>query len=93
MNISGIAATKTGHGYRLVGLDGGVFGYGDAHFAGSLPGLHVAVNDVIGIASTSDNGGYWLGEGNGGVFAFGTAHFLGSLGNAHLVDPIVGISS
>jgi hypothetical protein len=37
-NIVGMAATKMGHGYWLVGCDGGVFAFGDAGFHGSMGG-------------------------------------------------------
>ena len=33
--IVGMAATSDGGGYWLVGTDGGIFSYGDAHFYGS----------------------------------------------------------
>lgn len=34
--IAGIAATPTGRGYWLVGMDGGVFAFGDAEYLGGL---------------------------------------------------------
>ena len=85
-----MAATPTGHGYWLVGLDGGVFSFGDTRYLGSLPGLHVAVKNIVGIDATPDGQGYWLvgapdGHGywlvgaDGGVFSFGDAQFYGSL--------------
>ena len=74
-----MAATPTGHGYWLVGLDGGVFSFGDALYLGSLPGLHVAVKNIVGIDATPDGHGYWLAGADGGVFAFGDAAFYGSL--------------
>jgi hypothetical protein len=33
--VTAIAATPDGHGYWLVGGDGAVFSFGDAHFFGS----------------------------------------------------------
>jgi len=33
--VTAILATPTGHGYRLVASDGGVFDFGNAHFYGS----------------------------------------------------------
>ena len=75
----GMAPTPDGGGYWLVGLDGGVFSFGDAGFYGSLPALQVSVNDVVGIASTPDGQGYWLLGADGGVFSFGDATFYGSL--------------
>jgi hypothetical protein len=43
---------RGGGGYFLVGKDGGVFAFGDATSQGSLPGLGVAVNNVIGAVPT-----------------------------------------
>jgi hypothetical protein len=44
-----MAATPTGHGYWLVGLDGGVFSFGDAQFFGSIPGVPTTIQSVVGI--------------------------------------------
>ena len=74
-----MASTPDGGGYWLVGLDGGVFSFGDAPFYGSLPGIHVSVDDIVGIAATPDGHGYWLLGADGGVFSFGDATFFGSL--------------
>ena len=74
-----MAATPTGHGYWLVGLDGGVFSFGDAPYLGSLPALHVAVKNIVGVDATPDGRGYWLVGADGGVFAFGDAAFYGSV--------------
>jgi len=74
-----MAATPDSGGYWLVGLDGGVFSFGDAGFYGSLPGQHISVHDIVGIASTADGHGYWLLGADGGVFTFGDAQFYGSL--------------
>ena len=74
-----MAATPTGHGYWLVGLDGGVFSFGDAPYLGSLPGLHIAVKNIVAIDPTPDGHGYWLAGADGGVFAFGNAAFYGSV--------------
>ena len=74
-----MAATPSGHGYWLVGLDGGVFSFGDAPYLGSLPGSHVAVKNIVGIDATPDGRGYWLVGADGGVFAFGDAGFYGSV--------------
>jgi hypothetical protein len=37
-------------GYTMVAFDGGVFTFGNAPFAGSLPGSAISVSDVVGIA-------------------------------------------
>jgi cell wall-associated NlpC family hydrolase len=79
-----------GHGYDLVGADGGVFVFGSG-FYGSLPGLGIHVDDVTGIVPTAADDGYWLVGADGGVFAF-HAPFVNSLpGLGVAVDDIVGI--
>jgi hypothetical protein len=35
-----------------VGTDGGLFGFGDAGYFGSLPGLHVHVSNIVGMVPT-----------------------------------------
>ncbi|MHB8320330.1 MAG: hypothetical protein ACYDEP_14080, partial [Acidimicrobiales bacterium] len=77
--ITGMAATPDGEGYWLVGSDGGVFAFGNAHFYGSLPEEGIHPNGIIvGIVATPDGKGYWLLGSDGGVFAFGDAHYFGS---------------
>src|SRR6202035_4938668 len=69
------------HGYHLVGGDGGIFSYGDAHFYGSMGGQHLN-SPIVGMAATPDGGGYWEVAADGGVFSFGDAVFYGSRGGA-----------
>ena len=68
----------TGHGYWLVGSDGGIFTFGSAQFYGSTGSLRLQ-RPVVGIVPTADKGGYWLDASDGGVFAFGDAGFYGSI--------------
>ena len=70
--------TTTGHGYWLVGSDGGIFTFGTAQFYGSTGNLHLN-RPVVGITPTSDDGGYWLVASDGGIFSFGDTQFYGSL--------------
>jgi hypothetical protein len=87
-----MTAIPTGHGYWLVGLDGGVFSFGDARHLGSLPSLHVAVKDIVGLYATPDGQGYWLVGADGGVFSFGDAQFFGSIpGVPTTTQSVVGI--
>jgi hypothetical protein len=65
----GIAPDASGHGYWLVGADGGIFAYGDAAFRGSAGALTLNA-PVVGIATDRATGGYWLAGADGGVFAF-----------------------
>ena len=77
-------------GYWMVGSDGGVFGFGDAGFVGSLPGLGVHVSDIVAMVPTSDGKGYWMVGRDGGVFGFGDAGFVGSLPGigVHVTDIV-----
>jgi hypothetical protein len=89
----GMAETTTllGHGYWLVGADGGVFAFGDAGFYGSMGG-HFLAAPIVGIVGTTSGNGYWLVAADGGVFAFGDATFHGSLGGMPLNAPIVAMA-
>ena len=86
----------TGDGYWLVGSDGGVFGFGNAKYFGSVPGslkpgAHLSA-PVVGIAASPgvldastfdfESNGYWLAGADGGMFAFGQARYLGSVPGA-----------
>ena len=82
-------ATATGHGYYMVGSDGGVFSFGDARFHGSTGGMHLN-QPIVGISPTPDNLGYWLVASDGGVFAF-VASFRGSMGATHLNRAVNGL--
>ena len=92
-----MAATPDGGGYWLVGSDGGVFGFGDAAYHGSVPGshsIHLGA-PIVGIA-TRDAGGYWLVGSDGGVFGFGDAAYHGSVPGSHAIHlgaPIVGMAA
>jgi hypothetical protein len=83
---------QSSHGYHLVAADGGIFGFGDANFAGSVGGSYLA-RPVVGMAPTHDGGGYWEVSSDGGVFSFGDAHFYGSMGGQPHNWPIVGMAA
>jgi hypothetical protein len=86
-----MAATPDGHGYWLVGADGGVLSFGDAHYYGSTGGKP-RHSPIVGIAATPDGGGYWLVGSDGSVLSFGDAHYYGSTGGKPLHAPIVGMA-
>jgi hypothetical protein len=86
-----MAATPSGHGYRLVGSDGGIFNIGDATFDGST-GAMVLNKPIVGMVSSASGMGYWLVAADGGIFNFGDAPFFGSAGATPLGAPIVGVS-
>src|SRR6185437_10563247 len=91
--VVAMASTPDGNGYWLAARDGGVFTFGDARFEGSLPGLGIAVDDIVGIAATPDGDGYWLVGANGGVYAFGDAPFYGSAARLPLLAPVKSIAA
>jgi hypothetical protein len=67
-----------GHGYWLVGSDGGVFSFGSAAFYGSM-GATPLQRPVVGVVATRNHGGYWFDGSDGGVFSFGDTQFYGSI--------------
>lgn len=80
-----MASTPDGHGYWLVGADGGVYAFGDAPFEGSIPQLGLTlVAPIVGMAPTQDGRGYWLMGADGALlgppseFAFGDALYCSS---------------
>jgi hypothetical protein len=85
-----VSPNSAPRGYWLAGADGGVFGFGNAGFFGSMGGspLHAP---IVAVASASE-GEYWLAGSDGGVFSFGNAEFFGSTGGMVLNAPIVGIA-
>jgi len=91
----GFASTPDGKGYWEVHSDGGVFGFGDAHFYGSVPGLNIQDTQprIVGIAATLDGKGYWIVTDGGQVFPFGDATHTSDLSGIRLAKPIVGITT
>ena len=77
--------------YWTVASDGGVFGFGNAGFHGSM-GATVLNRPIVGMAATPDGGGYWLVASDGGIFTFGDAGYWGSTGALTLNRPIVGMA-
>jgi hypothetical protein len=90
--IVGIESTPSGRGYWLTSANGGVYTFGDAHFAGSLVGVRLN-SPIVDVARTRSGRGYWLAALDGGVFCFGDARFHGSMGGKHLNGLIVGMAS
>jgi hypothetical protein len=72
------AQTSAGHGYWLVGSDGGIFTFGSAQFYGSTGALTLQ-RPVVGMTPTGNRGGYWLVASDGGIFSFGNAAYFGSI--------------
>jgi hypothetical protein len=76
--IVGMVPSVSGHGYFMVASDGGVFAFGDAHFAGSCPGIGGCVGSAVSVMPDSTGKGYWLVTNVGAVYAFGDAQFYGA---------------
>jgi hypothetical protein len=72
------AQTSSGHGYWLVGSDGGIFTFGSAQFYGSTAALNLQ-RPVVGMTPTGNRSGYWLVASDGGIFSFGNANYFGSI--------------
>jgi hypothetical protein len=87
-----MASSHDGRGYWLVGLDGGVFAFGDAPYLGSMGGTRLT-QPIVGMAATPDGQGYWLVAADGGIFAFGDAGFYGSMGGKVLNEPVTGMAA
>jgi len=67
--VVAVAATRSGLGYWLVAADGGVFSFGDARYAGSLPGI--GVHDQAVAIAARPGIGYAVATTAGHVFGFG----------------------
>ncbi len=76
--IVAMVPSVTGHGYFMVASDGGVFAFGDAHFAGSCPGIGGCAGKAVSVMPDATGMGYWLVTNVGAVYAFGDAAFYGS---------------
>jgi hypothetical protein len=91
-SVSAAATQPPGHGYWMVGADGGVFSFGAAPFYGSAGALSLQ-RPIVGIAATPDRLGYWLVASDGGVFAFGDAHYYGSIPGLGLAPAGSGVAT
>ena len=76
--VVGMVPSRTGHGYFMVGTDGGVFAFGDARFAGSCPGIGGCAGTAVAVMPDHTGNGYWLVTSAGAVYAFGDAPFFGT---------------
>jgi hypothetical protein len=78
--IVGMVSSHDQGGYFMVASDGGVFAFGDAHFAGSCPGIGGCAGAAVAVMPDASGGGYWLITRTGHVYAFGDAPYLGGPG-------------
>lgn len=76
--IMAACETSTRQGGWLVGADGGVFCWGDAHFYGSAAHIDL-VGPIVAILPAANNLGYTLIGSDGGTFVFGNGPKVPSL--------------
>ncbi len=58
--IVGMVPSNDDNGYFMVASDGGVFAFGDAHFAGSCPGIGGCSGSAVAVMPDASGNGYWL---------------------------------
>ena len=78
--IVGMVPSSDGAGYFMVSSDGGVFAFGDAHFAGSCPGIGGCQGSAVAVMPDASGDGYWVATNTGNVYAFGDALYFGAPG-------------
>jgi Peptidase A4 family len=71
--IVAIVPTENGKGYLMVGKDGGVFAFGNAHFAGSCASIGGCPAPVVTVVPDATGNGYWMLLTNCDMVAFGDA--------------------
>jgi hypothetical protein len=97
--IVGIASTKSGNGYWMVGADGGVFAFGDAVYRGSSGQIDTAkpaggsnsfvpATPVVNMAVSPSGNGYWLVAADGAIYAFGDAQYGGRVASQTPLPPV-----
>ncbi len=69
--IVGMVASHDYGGYFMVGSDGGVFAFGDAHYVGSCPGIGGCSGAAVAVMPDASGNGYWLVTKTGNVYGFG----------------------
>jgi hypothetical protein len=78
--IVGMVPSHDQAGYFMVASDGGVFGFGDAKFAGSCPGMGGCSGAAVAVMPDASGNGYWLVTATGNIYTFGDAPYFGAPG-------------
>jgi len=86
--VVGIVPSNDDHGYFMVASDGGVFAFGDAHFAGSCPGIGGCSGAAVAVMPDQSGNGYWLVTATGHVYAFGDAPYFGAPGHGTVTSAV-----
>src|SRR6202042_2528517 len=79
--IVGMVPSFDDNGYFMVASDGGVFAFGDAHFAGSCPGIGGRSGAAVAVMPDASGHGYWLVTSSGNIYTLGDAPYFGAPGH------------
>ena len=86
--IVGMVPSIDDNGYFMVASDGGVFAFGDAHFAGSCPGIGGCAGAAVAVMPDASGNGYWLVTQTGNVYTFGDAPYFGAPGHGTVTSAV-----
>ena len=86
--IVGMVPSIDDNGYFMVASDGGVFAFGDAHFAGSCPGIGGCSGSAVAVMPDASGNGYWLVTTSGSVYTFGDAPYFGAPGHGNVTSAV-----
>jgi hypothetical protein len=86
--IVGMVPSIDDNGYFMVASDGGVFAFGDAHFAGSCPGIGGCSGSAVAVMPDASGNGYWLVTSTGNVYTFGDAQYFGAPGRGTVTSAV-----
>jgi Peptidase A4 family len=86
--IVGMVPSIDDNGYFMVASDGGVFAFGDAHFAGSCPGIGGCSGAAVAVMPDASGNGYWLVTSTGNIYTFGDAPYFGAPGHGNVTSAV-----
>ncbi len=86
--IVGMVPSIDDGGYFMVASDGGVFAFGDAHFAGSCPGIGGCSGSAVAVMPDASGNGYWLVTSTGSIYTFGDAPYFGAPGRGTVTSAV-----
>jgi hypothetical protein len=86
--IVGMVPSNDDNGYFMVASDGGVFAFGDAHFAGSCPGIGGCSGSAVAVMPDASGNGYWLVTSTGNIYTFGDAPYFGAPGHGTVTSAV-----
>jgi hypothetical protein len=86
--IVGMVPSIDDGGYFMVASDGGVFAFGDAHFAGSCPGIGGCSGSAVAVMPDASGNGYWLVTSTGNIYTFGDAPYFGAPGHGTVTSAV-----